>query len=155
MKLPPIPSRPFVPDPETSRLLSDIVGYIRTRGALVTFAELGRNVSGFKGNKTLLYEDRNIVLWADLSVGAVEALQSLMEEELICLNGASILTYLNDGITIDLPIASPSVARYTRPHWWPTTLSLSDKGRAKFTASQPSKPLYFEDDECVKISETP
>ena len=90
----------------------------------VTFAELSKNIEGFKGNLELnAHDNPNIIFWQFLSTEAFDALQKLMKEKILDLKPASMLTYFIDGIILKLPIVTKNL-NYQTPHWLPVVLNI-------------------------------
>ena len=87
----------------------------------VSFAELAREIDGFKGNIGWELRGQNVYLWTGLSEKAFDALVDLIESEDIHFVPASLLAYLIDGITQKLPLAK-DIKPYKKPHWFPVIL---------------------------------
>jgi hypothetical protein len=89
----------------------------------VTFAELSR-LEGFAGDFEIHVNHEkvsNIVIWSGLSQEAMDALEVIRQEGEYSLEPTSVLTYLMDGVTLNLPLAK-SVRHYKKPHWAPAVL---------------------------------
>lgn len=100
-----------------------ILSYIK-RNPGASFAELSRCIEGFKGDGRLaihLPGIENIILWADMSPVACEAIAQLRAEKAITIDPCDPLIYLMDGGFLDLPIAK-TARNYKKPHWCPVTL---------------------------------
>jgi hypothetical protein len=90
----------------------------------VSFAELSR-IEGFRGDLQMMANaDRvsNVVIWGGVSRAAIEALEIIRKEGEYELAPASFMTYLIDGVTLNLPIAK-QIRHYKNPHWAPMVLS--------------------------------
>jgi hypothetical protein len=101
----------------------------------VTFAELSR-LEGFWGPLDLLINHEkasNVVIWSGMSQEAVDALWVIQQEGEYEMVPTTALTYLIDGVTLNLPIAK-SARHYKKPRWAPTVL------RKKLTAERKPAP---------------
>jgi hypothetical protein len=87
----------------------------------VSFAELER-IEGFKGDREMCVEDKNVVLWSGMSDTAIDALNELRSQGKIHAKGASLLVYMIDGMVLHLPLAR-SPRKYKKPHWAPTVFN--------------------------------
>ena len=96
---------------------------IRAKGN-VSFAEMEREIPGFKGNWALELE-HNLMLWC-VSEETSKAFLSLMEEKKIVGNSCSVLVYVADGIMSGLPVAK-RLQPYKSPRWLPVTFDLTEK----------------------------
>jgi hypothetical protein len=98
-----------------------ILDYVK-RCDWVSFAELGQYIDGFKaapGDPAMeIAFEGNIILWTGLSQAAVEAIEELKAEGKLHLMPGSVLSYLIDGASLQLPIAKQA-RKYSKPHWLP------------------------------------
>ncbi len=111
------------PRQEVDRIKAAVLGRV-TQNNFVSFAELDRNVEGFRGdNLALTFEDLpNIICWWGMTQAAVEAVVELIIERKVWQAPASKLVYLIDGGFLpNMPIAR-SARAYKEPHWLPITL---------------------------------
>src|SRR5258705_13215248 len=106
--------------PDTGPLIDRIRDYLKV-GA-VSFAELSRHVDGFDGEGVLAVDANNIVLWAEISYEAADAVRQLLAAGDCYAEPASPLVYMLDGFSLNLPLAQRAVA-YKTPHWLPVTLN--------------------------------
>ena len=87
----------------------------------VSYAELAHRFPEFKGGDYATFLAENLVLWANMTQEAADAINALRAEGHIKIQPSSIFVYLADGMTMSLPIAK-RVRAYKKPHWAPTTL---------------------------------
>jgi hypothetical protein len=72
----------------------------------VSFAELSRDIPGFKGDREITYESySNIILWSEISETAINALKALLNDGSLFFRPTKYMTYLIDGTTLNLPLA--------------------------------------------------
>lgn len=103
--------------------LSDrILAYCKTKPA-VSFAELSRDVEGFKGGYCWEFGRTNIIFWSGLSLEAGTAISKLFRSGRIDLDPCHPLTYLIDGHARNLPLATEAKS-YDTEHWLPVVLNL-------------------------------
>lgn len=95
----------------------------------VSYAELQR-IPGFKGNaapgerRDIMHgEFEHIVLWADVTELASQALRELQAEEKIHCILTHPFTYYIDGASLRLPIAKRP-HHYKKDHWLPVVFNL-------------------------------
>jgi len=86
----------------------------------VTFAELSRDIDGFRGNWAIEAAP-NVFFWTALSEEALDALDELFAEKRIVYAPAHPLSYLADGGLLRLPLAKRPNKKggYKKPHWVP------------------------------------
>ena len=101
-----------------------------TKFKAVSFVELEREIPGFKWEENnvfqLMYPDpqtSNIIVW-QLSERGSSVITDLLKEKKIILTPTELLTYLVDGLTLDLPIAK-RIKHYKNPHWLPMVIDLA------------------------------
>jgi hypothetical protein len=97
----------------------------------VSFAQLQR-IEGFNGDRVLLCPDnRNVVIWGDVSREAETILQRILGEGEYELASTHVLTYLIDGACPNgIPIAKSLKQKYKTPHWMPMAFIRSGKEAA-------------------------
>lgn len=112
---------------EVADLKGRILDVVREKGS-VTFAELSW-VSGFQGDEILFavkagHRIKNVVIWSDVSKGAVAALRDLLSEgEIIMMSygpGIGVMSYGFDGGLLRLPLARSLRRGYRSLRWLPT-----------------------------------
>jgi len=87
----------------------------------VSFAELSR-IDEFRGDMDLTSANNpNLIWWRGVSEEAALTLARLREEGIFHYHGTTLLTYLIDGTTLRLPIATRKYP-YKTPHWAPVML---------------------------------
>src|SRR5205823_3305054 len=79
----------------------------------------------------------NIVLWAEISYEAADAVRQLLAAGDCYAEPASPLVYMLDGFSLNLPLAQRAVA-YKTPHWLPVTLNPGPAPKSK--TKKPSAP---------------
>jgi hypothetical protein len=84
----------------------------------VSFAELGREIEGFRGDHEMVFADRNIVIWSGVSEAALDALTQIRAEGEYELAPCAVLVYLVDGAFLKYPLAKRAIT-YKTPHWLP------------------------------------
>ena len=62
-------------------------------------------------------------MWVNVSRAADQALSELLAEDYCHMKTTAFLTYLVDGITLNLPIAKQR-RKYKTPHWLPVVFNL-------------------------------
>lgn len=95
----------------------------------VSFAELSR-IEGFNGDLEIKLNHpsvSNVVLWSGLSEEAIEALEVIRKEGEYIISPSTILVYLMDGVSLNLPIAK-SKRHYKKPHWAPVVFTHRKEG---------------------------
>ncbi len=113
--------------PGLSDMAQEILEMITQRGR-VSFAELAR-IEGFQGEASYELGDRNILLWAGMSLEACDAMQQLENGKHIEADPCSVIVYLADGLSLKLPIAIRPTY-YKRSHWLPVVWSLPNPAKA-------------------------
>lgn len=99
-----------------------ILNYVRERQG-VSFAELSKDIPGFRGERTLRHTPhKNLFVWFDLSEEAVSALTELLEKERITVKVTNPLIYICDGMIPQAPVAK-KLRDYATPHWLPVSIS--------------------------------
>lgn len=95
--------------------------YLKTCGyKYVTFAQLSKNVEGFKGDLQITpTKYPTIVIWDGLSQEAFDAIVYLGEK--LEMQPTHFLTYLHDGMYLNMPLAEKPY-HYKKPHWSPTVI---------------------------------
>lgn len=107
--------------PDLSPMAKQIVDYVRKYGG-VSFAELEREIEGFKGNLALFFPNcPNLILWPWVSLEAVGALNSITE--IVEVKPCSLMVYMADGKIPDMQIAK-RVSAYKTERWLPVTFSI-------------------------------
>lgn len=102
-------------------MMEDILWYVKHYD-YVSIAELRRRYEGqSEGDIAMVNDkDRNIILFTGLSQLLYDSLTHLLKERLIHIHQANILTYLADGVILQLPLAQrPPPQGYKEPHWLP------------------------------------
>jgi len=103
-------------------LKAQIFQYVRERDR-ATFAEFSRDIPGVKGEFEMRLNGlENIVLWAQMSSDAVDALNDLLKEERLFMIPTGTLTYLIDGGSLTYPVAK-SARNYKKPRWLPVVFT--------------------------------
>ncbi len=87
----------------------------------VSFVELSRNIDGFNGDYEF-HAMNNLIVWADMSIEAVNSIQELCKEGRIIPIKAQSLIYMIDGMGLNYPIAKKEIS-YKKPHWMPTVFN--------------------------------
>lgn len=98
-----------------------ILGYVRTNNH-VSFVELQREIGADASGEMVLCsgKDRNVYFWDGLSEELIKTLRTLMDEKLIEMRPANILTYMVDGQRLNLPtVRKVPTKGYKTPHWAP------------------------------------
>lgn len=120
-------------------LLNKIYNYIEKYDH-VTFAELERNIEGFRYKElphlSMELENQNIVLWEGLSEEAYFAMSELISTGIILAYTTNPLTYHADGKILLYPVAKRPKHKYKNKRWLPVTfridinmLAWRDKGK--------------------------
>ncbi len=112
---------------EISRLILD---YVKQHGS-VTFIELQEYMEEFiepYGNQAMEYEP-NAIIWFYMSKELAEAIQGLLDKEILRLVYSSELEYLKAGVIVTLPVAGKRQPKegYKKPRWIPLALEINDK----------------------------
>lgn len=89
----------------------------------VSLVELRNLIPGFRGNEIVCIND-NIVIWNNVSLDAINALNDLKEAGLIIMNKCGPRLYLVDGICLDLPLATEVHEKYKELHWLPVVFCI-------------------------------
>jgi hypothetical protein len=105
---------------ETASLKDRVMAYIEATD-YVSYAELANRFSEFKDGEFAISLRQNLILWVNMTEDAVQAIDELRAEKRITVNPSSLLVYLADGMSLNMPIAK-RVRDYKKPHWVPTTL---------------------------------
>lgn len=113
---------------EISKLILD---YVKKHGS-VTFIDLQKYMEKFidpYGDQAMEYGP-NAIIWFYMSKEFAEAIQSLLDKEMVRLVYSSELEYLEAGVIVTLPVASkrPPKQGYKKPRWMPLALEISNKG---------------------------
>lgn len=107
-----------------------IINYVRQRKD-VSFAELCRDIPGFKGELTLTASQcENVILWAGMSAEAISTMAELEREEKIHFKSTPVLTYMIDGATLKLPVAK-ALKNYKSPRWLPVIVTTNSPPKRK------------------------
>jgi hypothetical protein len=104
-----------------------IMSYVEHYGGGVSFAELRRHVPDFRsedpgGGFALGEWDRNVLIWPGMSKAASAAIDELVAEAKIYFKSTSLLVYLVDGLTLQLPLAKPGIRKYKSRRWLPVAI---------------------------------
>lgn len=76
----------------------------------------------YKGNKVIHHEKYpNLVIWTGWNEKSIKMLNEIVSNNEICLQTTQYLTYLIDGVGLDIPIAT-DIKDYKRNHWLPMVL---------------------------------
>lgn len=89
----------------------------------VSFAQLSR-IEGFRGDREMLVDTghvSNIVLWAGMSLEAIEALKQIIAEGEYEFEPARWMIYAIDGEMLTYPLAKRA-RNYKKPHWLPVVV---------------------------------
>jgi len=90
----------------------------------VSFAELNKNISGFKGNYEFGNLDKNIVWWPCISQEAIKAINNLLKAQKIKATPTGVLIYIMDGgMPKGMEIAKQN-RKYKSKRWLPLKLDL-------------------------------
>src|ERR1700753_1349377 len=111
--------------------LIDIPRLIAWRGNGLSFVELLNYLPYLKGELSICWSFENIILWQGVSDDCVKACGALLRNKTICLEDASLLTYILDGVVPKLAQAD-SMRSYKTKRWMPSTLSLTPIGKTQF-----------------------
>lgn len=116
---------------EISRLILD---YVKQHGS-VTFIDLQKHMEKFinpYGKYAMEYEP-NATIWFYMSKEFAEAIQSLLDNEILRLVYSSELEYLKAGVIVTLPVAGKRPPRkgYKKRRWMPLALEINDKKEKK------------------------
>ena len=111
-----------------------ILDYIRRHGS-VTFIELQEYMEKFidpYGKYAMEYEP-NAIIWFYMGKEFAEAIQSLLDKEILRLVYSSELAYLKAGVIVTLPVAGKRPPRrgYKKRRWMPLALEINDKKEKK------------------------
>lgn len=117
-------------------LKDEILKYVQQMRGGVSFAELSR-FEGF-GGKIRIEARENMVIWANMSQEAVDALNELRAEAKVHFYPTQILVYMADGAALDLPLAK-SNRDYKKPHWLPCVVNLGPHPKANEKKAVPKK----------------
>lgn len=84
-------------------------------------------LAGGEGDLAVIFERRNVVLWARLSDDACVALKQMAEDGEMGFAPTDPLVYLCDGAMLKLPLAqvdatTGAMRTYRRAHWLPVML---------------------------------
>jgi hypothetical protein len=104
-----------------SNLLADIRAMLEDDH--VSFVQLSR-IDGFRGDREMLVDAdhvSNIVLWAGMSLEAVESLKQIIAEGEYEFEPATWLIYAIDGEMLSYPLAKRG-RHYKKPHWLPVVI---------------------------------
>jgi len=112
---------------EISNLILD---YVKQHGS-VTFIELQEYMEEFidpYGKYAMEYEP-NAIIWFHMSKELAEAIQGLLDKEILRLVYSSELEYLKAGVIVTLPVAGKRQPKegYKKPRWIPLALEINDK----------------------------
>jgi hypothetical protein len=105
---------------ETASLKDRVVAYIESTD-YVSYAELASHFPEFKDGEFAISLRQNLILWVNMTQEAAQVVEELRAEKRIVVNPSSLLVYLCDGMSLNMPIAK-RVRDYKKPHWAPTTL---------------------------------
>jgi hypothetical protein len=97
-----------------------ILAYIETTDH-VSYAELANHFPEFKDGEFAISLRENLILWVNMTEEATQAIEELRAEKRITVSPSTMLVYLIDGMSLNMPIAK-RVRDYKKPHWAPTTL---------------------------------
>ena len=101
-----------------TNMKAQILQYVKDRDRS-SFAEFHREITGFKGELEMRINGfENIVLWAQMSSDAIDALNDLLNEQSLFMVPTPALTYLLDGGSLTYPVAK-SARNYKSPRWLP------------------------------------
>ena len=106
----------------TDQIKNDIISMLQKRGNGLSFVNLN-SIQGFSGTHELYNPDKNVVLWSDMSLEAVEAISSLIDDRIIELIPTSPLTYHVDGKLLKYPLVKSDRA-YKKTRWLPTSINM-------------------------------
>ena len=86
----------------------------------VSFVEIKRLLGEDSRGEIWLYlpEHPNIILWPNMSQAMADALTSLVKTGRLYAHPSSVLVYLADGESLNLPLAKQE-RQYKKPHWLP------------------------------------
>lgn len=102
-----------------------ILNLLKEKGSGRSFVELSE-IDGFTGNNNFEIEDKNIILWQNISPEAINAINELIEEKKMEMVSTSPFVYHADGKILTLPIAKQS-RRYKKLRWLPTAFNKGPK----------------------------
>ena len=105
----------------------------------VTYAELDRHIKGFhaepKDGLQLVWEHpkfRNMIFWTNISEEGQTAINDLLSEGKVHWVPASMLSYMTDGMLLDMPLVRRARA-YKEPRWLPTCFRPGPVPKTKVT----------------------
>lgn len=118
----------------------------RTLGGGVTFVELHRALTDSMEGKWCLCSTAhpNIIIWVGVNQDFIDALQELMTEGKIEMRSTAMLTYLVDGESLSLPLATRSY-NYKKPHWLPMCVNLAPEYSHKKSPLTEAERSYREE----------
>lgn len=82
--------------------------------------------------------DENLLVWIGLSAVAANTIIEMLKDGLIAVQPTTILVYMCDGRTLNLPVAKSSTYKYKKPHWLPSVILTTPKGEKAFSELFPS-----------------
>lgn len=101
-----------------------ILDLISSLGGGVSWVEICNRIPGAKGDRCM-YGGHNIILWNGVSDELINAVNSLIDDGMICAKVTSLLVYAIDGHFLKLPIGKRFPQNgYTRPRWVPVVFDL-------------------------------
>lgn len=107
--------------------LKERVFSFMTKHAGTSFVELERAFGEeFKGDYWFGIADKNIWFWYGMSEEFIDALKTLMDEDLIKLEPCHLLVYVMDGCVPQIPLAKQNRI-YVKPRWLPSAFSVKHK----------------------------
>ena len=99
-----------------------VLAFVREHD-FVTFAALHRHFAGDAREPTEISLPGNRVIWAGLPKPWIDAVLTLLEEEVIAALPAHVSAYRRDGRLLDLPREkAPPREPHPTPHWFPVLL---------------------------------
>lgn len=98
-----------------------IINKIEELGSNVSFVDL-MALPGSAGYEEVSIKEMNWVYWGNVSYDLCMALHELQSEGLIKYDPTDQMTYVIDGITINLPLVRKGI-KYDSPRWLPVVLN--------------------------------
>lgn len=107
----------------------EVLDFIRTRGGGVSFVEIEEfhGKENCRGPIGMCFpEAENVFTWMGVNQAFIDQMRRLKTSLRVIFWPTSYLTYLVDGVYVEMPLAK-KLRNYKTPHWVPTVLFLPDQ----------------------------